>query len=159
MASQNGVLWFIHTERGQGQVQGLGTISLNILYRNVHTGSRQEKEPGSIPCTFPIPVDTQRAACPNPQGWCERKACNATSIFFTQCFQWPSKLFLCWYFITATSLHCGLMISLCFNIQILQPSLYFCKINASLSQFPLTHIGSITKVLFTQYPKGTRFET
>ena len=52
-------------ETGSGQVQGRGprAMDTNMLYRNVHTGPIQGKEPGSIvfccastvPCTCPDP--------------------------------------------------------------------------------------------------------
>ena len=52
-----------------GQVQGtlLEAMGPNILYRNVHTGPRQGKEPesivsycaGPVPCTCPCPVPMQ----------------------------------------------------------------------------------------------------
>ena len=54
---------------GMGQVQGTGpgAMGTNKLYRNIHTGPRQGKEPGSIvfycaapvPCTCPGPVPMQ----------------------------------------------------------------------------------------------------
>ena len=57
------------TETGSGQVQGMGpgAMDTDMLYRNVQTGPRQGKEPGSIvsccastvPCTCPGPVLAQ----------------------------------------------------------------------------------------------------
>ena len=43
-----------------GQIQGPGLMSPNILHRNVHTGPRQEQEPGPlspiVPVPFPVPL-------------------------------------------------------------------------------------------------------
>ena len=38
------------TGMGPGQVQGMGPgkMGINMMYRNVHNGPRQGKEPGSI---------------------------------------------------------------------------------------------------------------
>ena len=55
------------TELGQVQEVGLGLMGPNILYRNVHTGLRQEQEPepivsycaGPVPCTCSVPVPVQ----------------------------------------------------------------------------------------------------
>ena len=40
------------------QCRGLGLVGPNILYRNVHTGPRQESDPLSpvMPVLFPVPV-------------------------------------------------------------------------------------------------------
>ena len=57
------------TEIGLRQVQGMGSgaMSSNILYRNVHIGLRQGKEPGPIVsyCAVPVPY-----TCRVPV-WCE----------------------------------------------------------------------------------------
>ena len=46
------------TGMGPRQVQGMGPAAMGIkIYRNVHTGPKQEKEPGPIAfhCAGPVP--------------------------------------------------------------------------------------------------------